>query len=355
MNAATMRDAKRMWSRDAFSPKLGMPFLTALRALGDFFSGDVERFPRTPPPALPLNAAALAGTNAEVGAAWLGHSTVLLRIEGALVLTDPIFSDRAAPFPLVSPKRFNPKLPVTIEDLPSIDVALISHDHYDHLDEASVKRLASRVRRFVVPSGVEARLREWGVAPDKITALAWGECAEPAPGLVIRSLPARHFSGRGLTDRNKTLWTSYALTGKSVRVFFSGDTGYHPAFAEFGRLYGPFDLTLLECGAYSPYWPEVHMSPEQTARAHAELGGRVLLPIHWAAFNLSLHAWNEPIERLLAVGALLGLRIATPRPGEILVGGAPIPTAPWWRSGGADGPRSVAASSAKSAVSYVTC
>jgi L-ascorbate metabolism protein UlaG (beta-lactamase superfamily) len=259
---------------------------------------------------------------------WLGHSTTLIEIEGRRFLTDPVFGKRASPSTLAGPARFfAPPLP--LERLPEVDAVLISHDHYDHLDYRTLLALAKTRARFVVPLGVGAHLERWGVIRDRIDELDWWERVRIA-GVELVAAPTRHFSGRGVADRNSTLWTSWALLGSERRVYFGGDSGPGKGFAEIGERLGPFDLTMLEIGASDPMWPLIHLGPAAALEAHQALRGRVLLPIHWATFNLALHAWFEPGEELAAGAAKAGARVAFPRPGESFEPTGAIPEAKWW-------------------------
>jgi L-ascorbate metabolism protein UlaG (beta-lactamase superfamily) len=254
----------------------------------------------------------------QLAVTWYGHASVLIEVDGRRVLVDPVWSDRVSPSRLVGPKRMHP-VPAEIEDLPPLDVVIISHDHYDHLDLETVRRLTAHSRApFVVPLGVGAHLRAWGVPADRVVELDWGGQARVRE-LTLTCTEARHFSGRGLT-RNNTLWASWVITGPQHGVFFGGDTGYTPVFAEIGARYGPFNLTLLPIGAYGDAWPDIHMNPEEAVRAHGDLGGGLLVPIHWGTFNLAFHEWDEPVRRLLAAAGRAdtenGTRVAVPVPGE---------------------------------------
>lgn len=298
--------------------------------LSRYIFGEEQRRPGKPLPQKQPNLAALMQATEGIQAIWVSHSTVLLNIEGTIILTDPVFSKSVSPVPLMGPSRFTPQMTVHIEDLPKIDIVLLSHDHYDHLDKVSIQALNSKTTRFIAPLGVDGHLLRWGISASKITVLDWWEQAT-ASGVTLHALPAQHFSGRGVFDRNSTLWASWAIVGTNSRVFFGGDTGYHEGFKEIGDKLGPFDLTMLECGAYSKHWPDIHMQPEEAARAHLELKGKVLMPIHWATFNLSLHDWFEPIERLKnAAGP--DVNIATPMQGELFEVGPIVPQTAWWRS-----------------------
>ena len=260
---------------------------------------------------------------------WLGHSTVLVDIDGTRVLFDPMFSARASPVPFAGPKRYL-EPPVPLDALTGVDLVLISHDHYDHLDVDSVRYFAEQGARFVVPVGVGARLEGWGVAVDQIVELSWWE--ELSDGaLRVVSTPSRHFSGRDATDRFSTLWSGWALVGSAHRVYFTGDTGMGPHFAEIGKRLGPFDLTLPEVGSYDPAWPDVHLGPEQALDAHRAVGSRYLLPVHWGAFVMGNHSWTEPGERLLAA-AQPADGLLLPHPGQRvdLTRAEALPRDRWW-------------------------
>jgi L-ascorbate metabolism protein UlaG (beta-lactamase superfamily) len=260
---------------------------------------------------------------------WLGHSTTLIEIDGVRLLTDPIWSDRASPSSIMGPRRFHPP-PMAIDGLGEIDGVLISHDHYDHLDMHTILRLAERDVTFFVPLGVAAHLEKWGVASDRIIEKDWWESTE-IDGVRIVSTPAQHFSGRGVFDRNSTLWTSWTLVGPRHRVFFSGDTGLAPQFGEIGQKYGPFDVTMFEVGAYHPNWGTIHLGPEQAVTAHEVMGGHgVMLPIHWGTFELAMHGWTEPAELAAQEARDKGLKLTTPRIGEPFEPTVSFPTEPWW-------------------------
>ncbi len=292
-------------------------------------SGGKPRRPvRLATPDLPERAGELAAT-------WLGHATVLLEVEGRWVLTDPVWSDRVSPSRAVGPRRNHP-VPLALADLPPLDAVLISHDHYDHLDTATIDSLLSRSAAegndfpFVVPLGIGRHLSRWGVPDARIVELDWDESHE-VRGLTFTCTEARHFSGRSLGN-NTTLWASWVVAGKESRTFFGGDSGYTPAFADIGQRYGPFELTVLPIGAYDARWPDVHMDPEQAVRAHGELRGGTLLPIHWGTFDLAFHAWSAPVERAVQEAARTGVALALPPPGGRFESGGDLPSAPWWHA-----------------------
>jgi L-ascorbate metabolism protein UlaG (beta-lactamase superfamily) len=293
--------------------------------------GDEAREPAKPVPIVARSKRDYATPPASgLRATWIGHASVLIEIEGKRVLADPVFSDRVSPSRWLGPKRLHPP-PIALAELPTIDAVVISHDHYDHLDMDTIQALAAANQdvRFLVPLGIGAHVHGWGVEPARITELDWNERANVA-GLTFVATPDRHYSGRGL-DRDGTLWASWVILGAQRRVFFSGDSGYFDGFAKIGAAHGPFDLTLIKIGAYGPTWPEIHMTPEQAVQTHLDLRGQVLLPIHWATFNLAPHAWSEPAERALAAARAQNVRIALPRIGEWVDIGAAVPDSPWWR------------------------
>jgi len=294
---------------------------------------------RRPPAPIPvrrdgLTAAENETDNGPTELVWLGHSIVLIRIDGLTVITDPVFSRAIFPLRPLAPKAFDYTAPLTVDDLPAIDIVLLSHDHYDHLDYPSIRKLAAKTGRFVTTLGVGEHLKKWGVPADRIDERDWWQSVSIGP-LTFTAAPAQHFSGRSLKDSGQTLWASWAIEGSSEKLFFSGDTGYFDGFKEIGERLGPFDITLLECGAYNEQWPNVHMMPEETVQAHLDLGGKALQPIHWGKFDLSVHAWDEPVERLTQAALENGVTLATPMVGQAYALEGPLPQAPWWRSIGA--------------------
>jgi L-ascorbate metabolism protein UlaG (beta-lactamase superfamily) len=286
--------------------------------------------PRGPIPVTVPTPAEAATTRLSV--CWFGHSSALIEIDGYRVLADPVWSHRCSPSHTVGPERLH-EVPVPLEALPSVDAVLISHDHYDHLDIDTILGLARTQRApFVVPLGVGAHLRKWGVPESRIVELDWHESRQIGE-LTLVCTPARHFSGR-LFTRNTTLWASWVIAGPHHRAFFGGDTGYTKSFAEIGMDHGPFDLTLLPIGAYHRAWPDIHMNPEEAVRAHldvAEADSGLLVPIHWATFRLAPHPWSEPVKRLLAAADPAGIRVAVPKPGQRVGPDTASAFDPWWQ------------------------
>jgi len=299
-----------------------------LSMFGEFAFGGTGRRPVQALPALDPLPAWHRPAAPGLRATWLGHSTMLLEIDGARVLTDPVWGQRASPFSFAGPKRFQP-VPVGIGSLPPLDAVLISHDHYDHLDYPSVRALATLGVPFVTSLGVGRRLEAWGVPAERIVELDWWEATRLKCGLAITAAPSHHFSGRGLTDRNSTLWSSFALRGERHAVFFSGDTGLSSAFGEIGARLGPFDLAAIEVGAFHPAWGDMHLGPDNALQAWKELGSGRLLPVHWGTFDLALHDWHQPAEALIA-RAPEGL--VMPRLGEAMVPAHVEGVDPWWRA-----------------------
>lgn len=284
--------------------------------------------PPAPIPVQPLTRQALL--DAPDDSLWrLGHSTLLMKLDGHFWLTDPVFSERASPMSFMGPKRFHAP-PLDIAALPPLTGVIISHDHYDHLDHDAIRALAPKVEHFVTALGVGDRLVAWGVPAEKIQQLDWWQETR-VQGLKVTATPAQHFSGRGLSDGNRTLWASWVIDSGSRRIFFSGDSGYFDGFARIGERYGPFDLTLIETGAYDADWADVHMQPEQSLQAHLDVRGTVMMPIHNGTFDLALHPWTEPFERITALAAERGVILAAPQMGERLDIGAPAPSGHWWR------------------------
>lgn len=261
---------------------------------------------------------------------WMGHSSVLIELDGRRMLTDPVWSERASPLAWIGPKRFHPA-PISLRELPRIDVVVISHDHYDHLDMATVQALAARGTYFVVPLGVGAHLEAWGVPSIQYSELDWDEQIEVA-GLKFIATPARHYSGRNPFHTRETLWDSWVVQSPAHRIFFSGDTGYSNDFKIIGTKYGPFDVTLMKVGGSDPSWADIHMTPEQAVRAHIDVQGKVMLPVHWGTFNLAFHSWKEPVERVLAAAEKKSVVLVVPKPGQLVDPSRLPPSDYWWRS-----------------------
>ena len=297
-----------------------------------FIFGDTTgTVPQDAIPVRPVTPASLAALPADANhIIRLGHSSHLLKLQGAYWLIDPVFGERVSPFSFVGPKRFHPT-PLPLTDLPPIAGLVLSHDHYDHLDEPTIQYLLGKVDRYFVPLAVGARLRAMGVAADRITELDWWQSAAHGP-VQVTATPSQHFSGRTLSDRNSTLWASWVLQVGGQRIYYSGDSGYFPGFKTIGEKMGPMDIALMENGAYDAYWPSVHMTPEETVQAFTDVRGQVLYSVHNSTFALAPHAWRDPLDRLEALARTKQLSLATPEIGEVLTVGQPRTNALWWKN-----------------------
>ena len=308
-------------------------------SLPEFLCGGERRVPTGPRPALDPREAWRRPVASGLRATWLGHSTVLVEIDGARVLTDPVWGLRASPSQLAGPKRFQP-VPVALKALPPIDAVLISHDHYDHLCYPTLRALAKTEVPFVTSLGVGAHLQSWGVPAERITELDWWESHRlPGTEVEVTAAPSQHFSGRGLKDRNATLWSSLVVRSPKHRVFFSGDTGLTDQYALIRERLGPFDLVMLEVGAFHPAWGDIHLGPENALQALQLLGGGAFLPVHWGTFSLAMHAWDQPAETLLDLAPRQGVQLLMPRLGEAVEPVQVDSVTPWWRgvdSGGGE-------------------
>lgn len=309
---------------------MDMKIGTTLSILKDFLKGNPNGKPDKPIPVVPLDSTPIHSLS-DARITWFGHSAFLLEVDGKRLLLDPMFGNAPSPFPIFGSKRYSKNLPFKIDDLPSIDAVVFSHDHYDHLDYGTIKQLKNKVRQFIVPLGVGAHLTRWGIEREKISEHGWWSEWE-WEGITFVCAPARHFSGRSLTDRNATLWCSWVIATQQLKIYFSGDSGYGPHFQTIGEKYGPFDVTLMECGQYDERWSAIHMVPEETVQAHIDVRGKTMIPIHWAAFTLAMHDWTDPIERVWAEAKQKGVEISTPKIGEtVIIGADQYPRIPWWR------------------------
>ena len=293
------------------------------------------RRPKKPLPAQQVNMEQALPENSEgLYVTWLGHSSVLMQIDGVRVLLDPVLADNISPVPLVrSVPRFQKKVPLSIDSLPFMDAVFISHDHYDHLDSRAIQALAPKVGYFLVPLGVGKHLKIWGINPAKIREYSWWQegILQGLSGKRLRFVctPARHNSWREIF-KGKTLWASWAFIGSEHRVFFSGDTGYNLHFKQIGHHYGPFDLTMIESGQHSAT-PRSHMLPEETIQAHLDLRGKTMLPIHWGSFSFYNQDWWEPPERIIRAAKAQGILLRMPQVGQTFSINDPPSIAPWWR------------------------
>lgn len=311
-------------------------FGTLFKVLPRFLSSKEEKSPRRPVGPFTTDVAAY-GVAPESGlrVTWMGHSSMLVEIDGVRVLVDPVWDQRASPMTWAGPKRFF-AAPMNLEDLPPVDVVLVSHDHYDHLGETTIRQL-SRLEsmsgaRWVTSLGVGEILRRYGVKPERISELDWTQSVTVRE-LEITAVPSRHFSGRSMFNRFETLWSAFVLKSSKHRIYFGADTGWWEGFEEIGVKYGPFDLVMLEIGAFDALWDGIHLGPDGAARAFEALGGSgLMMPIHWGLFDLALHGWRQPIQRLLELAEEKGIRIWAPEPGrptEVVMGTEV--RSDWWR------------------------
>lgn len=260
---------------------------------------------------------------------WIGHSSLLIEIDGKRILTDPVWSERVSFLSFMGPKRFF-EAPLPLSELPPLDAVLISHDHYDHLDKETIKYFAEKAIPFFCSKGVGDHLENWGILRHLISELDWGDSVMITYDCILTATPARHFSGRGIIGRNETLWSSFVIKTPQHNIFFGADSGWFPGFKEIGDAFGPFDLTMLEIGAYGQYWPDIHMGPDHASNAHIALKGKLMMPLHWGTFNLAPHAWDEPIEKLLGYAKTKKIDLFIPEPGKPTeVTGAV--NSEWWR------------------------
>jgi len=293
----------------------------------EFLRDKPETYPHSKTPSIKTNLKTFSSEKPSI--IWFGHSTYLISIDNKKILVDPVFSQRASPVQYAGSKAFDGSMVYAAEDFPEIDLLIISHDHYDHLDYNTILKLNATVKKFCVPIGVGQHLNSWGVDERKITEFDWWDSDEVIPGLQLTSTPARHFSGRGFI-RNKTLWSSYVLQSNNYKIFIGGDSGYDDAFKEIGDKFGPFDIAFLECGQYDRQWPNIHMTPEETVQAGVDLKTEILMPVHWGKFVLANHPWKEPIQRAKKHAESLQIKVTTPRIGEPIILGEEVPATLWW-------------------------
>lgn len=306
----------------------------SLSLMRDLLFGGKKRSPKRP---LPVESPVSTWSGAPatgLRVTWLGHSSLLIECDGVRILTDPVFGKHASPVSFAGRKRFHP-VPATLEEMLPINAVLLSHDHYDHLCKPTIRKLAKLRVPFVTSLGVGAWLEKFGVEPSNITELDWWE-SHTLPGgvMTLTATPAQHFSGRTLTDRNATLWSSWVMQTERHKLFFSADTGLNEDLRAIGERYGPFDLTMLEIGASNPAWVDIHLGPVNALRALEMLGGGTMLPIHWGTFDLALHSWEEPAETLLGLAGAAGVRVITPPLGRPVEPTLVADPTPWWRDVG---------------------
>jgi len=327
--------ASPLWAGDRFQnihpvlPDLRDPAMP-MPSLKDFLCGGERRVPRGPLPSMNPLAVWAEKPQSGLRVTWLGHSTMLIEIGGVRILTDPVWGPRASPSAIVGPKRFQP-VPLSLKEMPPVDVVVVSHDHYDHLDYPTMRALTKTGVPFVTSLGVGAHLEYWGVPPERIVELDWWESHTlPNTDVVLTAAPSQHFSGRGLKDRNSTLWSSFTMRSAKHSVFFSGDTGLTTEYRSIRERLGPFDVVMLEIGAFYPAWGDIHLGPDNAVKAHAMLGG-AFMPVHWGTFSLAMHAWDQPAERLLELARGAGSELLMPILGQPVEPAHAQTLKPWWR------------------------
>jgi L-ascorbate metabolism protein UlaG (beta-lactamase superfamily) len=310
----------------------------------DFLCPDEARVPATPLPVADPVEAWGRRPSSGLRITWLGHSTLLIEIDDARILTDPVWSRRTSPMQFAGPKRFHPP-PAPLAALPPLDAVILSHDHYDHLDRATILKLAkARPDVTIITSlGVGERLERWGIPPERVVELDWWESIA-VRAITVTAAPAQHFSGRGIRDRNTTLWSSFHLRGPRHSFFYGADSGLTSEFSDIAQRLGPFDAVALEIGAYHPSWGDIHLGPENALTAHELLGTGALLPIHWGTFNLAIHPWSEPAETVYRRGTAAGVPLIMPRLGAPTEPSEQRPVEPWWRAVSSEAPEPLARS-----------
>jgi len=298
----------------------------------EFLFNANERAPKEAPPIEKLSTESFFSDNENLSFVWFGHSTLLIKMEDKTILIDPMFSDVPSPHPMLGNERYQKELPLDVNELPNVDYVFISHDHYDHLDYQSIQMLKEKVIQFYVPLGIGRHLKDWGIAEENIREFDWWD-EYLVGGFKFVFTPARHFSGRGITDRYSTLWGSWVIQSQNNSIYFSGDSGFGDHFKKIGDKYGPFDLAFLECGQYNELWPDVHMMPNKTAQAAVDLKAKSMMPIHWGSFTLALHSWTDPIERIIEETNKFNVPLVAPNIGEIVSMGYETPFLHhWWET-----------------------
>ncbi len=325
-------DRSKQYKRDKFvnyTPNgLDMSFSNMLSTGWKFLVGGTDRTPDEELPVKQVDFKKITiANNDELKVTWVGHSSQIINLDGIIVLTDPVFEKSTT---IMGPTRFNGDVPLNIDELPEIDLVVISHNHYDHLNAYTIEIIHSKVKQFVVPLMVGAELENFGVPRGKIIELDWWDEITLFENFLVALTPTQHFSGRSIFDRNESLWGSFVIQGPHHKIYFSGDSGYFKGFKEIGDKYGPFDLTMMECGAYNKRWQYVHMLPEESAQAHLDLRGKIMQPMHWGTFNLALHAWYDPIMRITKAADSLGIKLSTPIVGETITIDENLNTENWW-------------------------
>lgn len=312
------------------NPEPDLNFGKMLPIMWDFLFTGNDRKPDVDIPRQEINFEQIKNSkNDELKITWVGHSSQIINIDGKIILTDPVFENKTV---FMGPSRYNGDVPLNMDEIPEIDLVLISHNHYDHFNSNTLEELNKKTKMFLVPLMVGAQLEKLGIPREKITELDWWDEVKPFENFMVAFTPTQHFSGRGLFDRNETLWGSFVVEGPYHKIYFSGDSGYFEGFKEIGNKYGPFDYTLMECGAYNEKWHYVHMFPEESVQANIDLKGKVMQPMHWGTFDLALHAWYDPMVRVVKAADSLGVKISTPIIGETITVNENLITERWWEA-----------------------
>ncbi|MCR8643400.1 MBL fold metallo-hydrolase [Paenibacillus sp. N1-5-1-14] len=310
--------------------KMDMGISNIFSMLKEMIVGGKDRNPSGQLPISPIDWEAIHSEQDSL--TWLGHSAYILSMDNKKILLDPMLGRVASPVTWVGSKRYSEDLLPLIDKMPQIDAVLLTHDHYDHLDYPSIQKLKSKVNHFFVPLGVGNHLTRWGVPQENITELNWWDETE-YEGLKLALTPSKHFSGRGLWDRNSTLWGGWVILGKQTRFYSSGDGGYDAHFKAIGKKYGPFDMTLIEGGQYDKRWSWVHMTPEEAVQAHLDVNGKNMKLMHWGAFTLAYHSWTDPIDRAIVAAEKANVNLIAPPIGETvpLTREMSVPITSWWK------------------------
>lgn len=302
----------------------------SLGTMWDFFFADNDRKPDKDLPRQEIDFEKIKNTKSdELKITWVGHSSQIINIDGKIVLTDPMYENTTA---FMGPSRFNGDVPLNLDEIPEIDLVVISHNHYDHLNSGTIEEIHPRVKQFLVPLMVGAQLEKIGVPRNKIKEMDWWDEVDLFENFKVAFTPTQHFSGRGLFDRDETLWGSFVIVGPHHKIYFSGDSGYFEGFKQIGDKYGPFDYTLMECGAYNEKWQNIHMLPEESVQAHIDLRGKIMQPMHWGTFDLALHSWYDPMVRVAKAADSLGIQLSTPIVGETITVDENLVTERWWEN-----------------------
>jgi L-ascorbate metabolism protein UlaG (beta-lactamase superfamily) len=292
----------------------------------EFFKRNKDKQPAGPIPSVKTDLMNLNFPKPAI--VWFGHSSYFIRIENKNFLIDPVFSGNAAPLSFMV-KAFPGSNIYRPEDMPVIDYLILTHDHYDHLDFKTVRKLKNKVNNVYCSLGVGAHLNYWGFDTNKVIELDWWESSQLDENISLTAAPARHFSGRGI-KRGQTFWSSFILKAKDHNLYLGGDSGYDSHFKEIGNKFGPFDIAILEAGQYNTMWPLIHMMPEETVQAAIDLKAKALLPVHWGKFSLAMHAWADPIKRLLNKAKELNMNVLTPKIGQPLILNEDFVSESWW-------------------------